>query len=49
MPPPRRRWPWPPSGGLLVLWAGVDQLGPDAGVRGRLFDGAWRPAGRHSR
>jgi hypothetical protein len=34
-----------PSGGLLVLWAGVDQLGPDAGVRGRLFDGAWRPAG----
>ena len=23
-----------PSGGLLVLWAGVDQLGPDAGVRG---------------
>jgi len=34
-----------PGGGLLVLWAGVDQLGPDAGVRGRLFDGAWRPAG----
>ncbi|MEO6195223.1 MAG: hypothetical protein ABIS20_19565 [Thermoanaerobaculia bacterium] len=34
-----------PSGGLLVLWAGVDQLGPDAGVRGRLFDGEWRPAG----
>jgi hypothetical protein len=33
-----------PSGGLLVLWAGVDQLGPDAGVRGRLFDSAWRPA-----
>jgi hypothetical protein len=34
-----------PSGGLLVLWAGVDQLGPDAGVRARLFDAAWRPAG----
>jgi hypothetical protein len=34
-----------PSGGLLVLWAGVDQLGPDAGVRGRLFDDAWQPAG----
>ena len=29
-----------PSGGLLVLWAGVDQLGPDAGVRARLFDGS---------
>ncbi len=34
-----------PSGGLLVLWAGVDQRGPDAGVRARLFDAAWRPAG----
>jgi hypothetical protein len=34
-----------PSGGLLVLWAGVDQLGPDDGVRARLFDSAWRPAG----
>jgi hypothetical protein len=34
-----------PGGGLLVLWAGVDQIGPDAAVRARLFDGLWQPAG----
>jgi hypothetical protein len=34
-----------PGRGLLVLWTGPDQKGPDAAVLGRFFDDQWRPAG----
>jgi hypothetical protein len=33
-----------PGRGLLVLWTGPDQRGPDVAVLGRLFDDQWRPA-----
>jgi len=33
-----------PGRGLLVLWTGPDQRGPNAAVLGRLFDDQWRPA-----
>jgi hypothetical protein len=33
-----------PGRGLLALWTGPDQKGPDAAVLGRIFDDQWRPA-----